>query len=97
LFAALRNPNRPPWLVPATLALAFFALDPFNFAIPFLGVVDDLVVLPLLLHALATLASKSSSSMTPHRWSLRPVRRHPQQSAYPYQSAMDGRPGRRSI
>jgi len=67
LFAALRNPNRPPWLVPATLALAFFALDPFNFAIPFLGVVDDLVVLPLLLHALATLASKSSSSMTPHR------------------------------
>jgi uncharacterized membrane protein YkvA (DUF1232 family) len=57
LFAALRNPNRPAWLLPATLALVFFALDPFNFAIPFLGVVDDLIVLPLLLRALAALAT----------------------------------------
>jgi uncharacterized membrane protein YkvA (DUF1232 family) len=57
LFAALRNPNRPAWLVPAALALAFFALDPFNFAIPFVGVVDDMIVLPLLLRGLATLAT----------------------------------------
>jgi uncharacterized membrane protein YkvA (DUF1232 family) len=56
LWAALRHPNRPYWLLPASLALAFFALEPFNFALPVLGVVDDLVLLPLLLHALAKIA-----------------------------------------
>jgi uncharacterized membrane protein YkvA (DUF1232 family) len=56
LWAALRHPNRPHWLLPASLALLFFALEPFNFAIPVLGVVDDLVLLPLLLRALATIA-----------------------------------------
>ena len=43
------------WLLPATLALGFFALEPFNLAIPVLGVVDDLILLPLLLHGLAKL------------------------------------------
>jgi uncharacterized membrane protein YkvA (DUF1232 family) len=57
LWAALRHPKRPHWLLPASLALAFFALEPFNFAIPLLGVVDDLVLLPLLLHALASVAA----------------------------------------
>jgi uncharacterized membrane protein YkvA (DUF1232 family) len=52
----LRHPNRPRWLLPATLALGFFALEPFNFAIPVLGVVDDLFLLPLLLHGLAKIA-----------------------------------------
>jgi uncharacterized membrane protein YkvA (DUF1232 family) len=56
LWLALRHPNRPPWLLPATLALGFFAFEPFNFAIPVLGVVDDLILLPLLLHALARIA-----------------------------------------
>ena len=56
LWAALRHPNRPHWLLPASLALIFFALEPFNFAIPVLGVADDLVLLPLLLRALATIA-----------------------------------------
>lgn len=57
LWQALRHPNRPAWLLPATLALGFFALEPFNFAIPVLGVIDDLFLLPLLLHGLATLAN----------------------------------------
>jgi uncharacterized membrane protein YkvA (DUF1232 family) len=57
LWQALRHPNRPTWLLPATLALGFFALEPFNFAIPVLGVVDDLFLLPLLLHALAKIAT----------------------------------------
>ena len=57
LWAALRHPNRPAWLLPATLALSFFALEPFNFAIPVLGVVDDLFILPLLLHGLAKIAA----------------------------------------
>lgn len=56
LWVALRHPNRPSWLLPATLALGFFALEPFNFAIPILGVVDDLFLLPLLLHGLAKIA-----------------------------------------
>lgn len=56
LFMVLQHPNRPRWLIPAAIAIAFFAFEPFNFAIPFLGVVDDLFVLPLLLHALVKFA-----------------------------------------
>jgi len=56
LWLALRHPNRPIWLLPATLALGFFALEPFNFAIPVLGVIDDIFLLPLLLHGLAKIA-----------------------------------------
>lgn len=59
IWTALRHPNRPSWLMPATVALAFFALEPMNFAIPVLGVVDDFVLLPLLLRALAALASQA--------------------------------------
>jgi hypothetical protein len=46
-------------LVSALFLLAIFGLEPFNFAIPVVGVVDDLVVLPLLIHLLARLASWS--------------------------------------
>jgi len=53
---ALRNPNRPRWLIPATIALGFFALEPFNFAIPLLGIVDDVFLLPLLLRVLTKFA-----------------------------------------
>jgi uncharacterized membrane protein YkvA (DUF1232 family) len=60
LWMALRHPNRPRWLIPATIALAFFALEPFNFAIPFLGIVDDVFVLPLLLRVLATFAVRAT-------------------------------------
>lgn len=56
LWLALGHPHRPTWLLPATLALGFFALEPFNFAIPILGVVDDLFLLPLLLQGLARIA-----------------------------------------
>jgi uncharacterized membrane protein YkvA (DUF1232 family) len=64
LWSALRHPNRPSWLLPATFALGFFALEPFNFAIPILGVVDDLVLLPLLLHGLAKIAALTMLSST---------------------------------
>jgi uncharacterized membrane protein YkvA (DUF1232 family) len=56
LWMALRNPNRPRWLIPVSIALAIFALEPFNFAIPFLGIVDDVFLLPLLLRLLAKFA-----------------------------------------
>jgi len=55
LWRALRHPDRPAWLMPATLALAFFALDPLNLAMPMLGAVDDLLLLPLALRALTGL------------------------------------------
>jgi uncharacterized membrane protein YkvA (DUF1232 family) len=60
LWMALRRPNRPRWLIPATIALAFFALEPFNFAIPVLGIVDDVFLLPLLLRLLAKLAAPAT-------------------------------------
>jgi uncharacterized membrane protein YkvA (DUF1232 family) len=56
LRLALQHPNRPRWLIPATIALAVFALEPFNFAVPFLGIVDDVILLPLLLRLLAKFA-----------------------------------------
>jgi uncharacterized membrane protein YkvA (DUF1232 family) len=52
LWYALNHPSRPAWLWPVVIAFSFYALDPFNFVIPALGVVDDLVILPLLLHLL---------------------------------------------
>jgi uncharacterized membrane protein YkvA (DUF1232 family) len=55
--AALRSPGRPAWLLPAALALGFFAVEPFNFAVPFLGVVDDMILLPLLLRGLARMVA----------------------------------------
>ncbi len=56
LLAALRQRNRPQWLLPAALLLVFFALEPLNFAFPVLGVVDDFVLLPLLLRGLVRIA-----------------------------------------
>ncbi len=55
LWFALRHDQRPGWLLPATGALLLYALAPFNLAIPALGVVDDLVLVPLALHTLLKL------------------------------------------
>ncbi len=52
LWRALKRADRPVWLLPATVLLAFFALDPLNLAMPMLGAVDDLVILPMLLSTL---------------------------------------------
>jgi uncharacterized membrane protein YkvA (DUF1232 family) len=43
------------WLLPVALFLGVYALDPANFVVPLLGAVDDLVLLPLLLHGVVTL------------------------------------------
>ena len=61
LRAALRSSRRPRWLLPALLALAFFALDPLNLALLPVGLIDDLVLLPLLLRVLARLAAAARS------------------------------------
>jgi len=52
LWFALRHPNRPVWLLPLATILAVYAFEPMNFAVPLLGIVDDFVVLPLVLHLL---------------------------------------------
>ena len=52
LWFALRHRSRPVWLWPGAAFLGLYALDPANFAIPILGLVDDFVVLPLALHFL---------------------------------------------
>jgi uncharacterized membrane protein YkvA (DUF1232 family) len=50
IWYALRHPERPFWLMPVAALLALYALDPANLALPVLGVIDDLLLLPLLLH-----------------------------------------------
>jgi hypothetical protein len=56
LLLASRRADRPRWLRPAVVLLLLFALEPANFAWPVLGVLDELVVLPFLLHALVKLS-----------------------------------------
>lgn len=55
LWFALRHRDRPGWLWPVTLILGLYAIAPFNLAVPVLGVVDDMVLLPLVLHYLLKL------------------------------------------
>jgi uncharacterized membrane protein YkvA (DUF1232 family) len=49
IWYALRHPLRPLWLLPVAALLALYALDPANLALPVLGMIDDLLLLPLLL------------------------------------------------
>ncbi len=56
LFLALRRADRPWWLLPVVILMAVFALDPFNFALPTLGILDDMIVLPLLVRAVVKLS-----------------------------------------
>ncbi len=55
LWFALQHRSRPLWLWPAVAVLAVYALDPLNFTLPMLGFVDDLVLLPLVLHLILKL------------------------------------------
>ncbi|WP_325090300.1 hypothetical protein [Burkholderia contaminans] len=50
LYRALRHQDRPGWLIPATALVTLYAIDPFNFAIPLVGIVDDGVLVPMALH-----------------------------------------------
>lgn len=55
LWFALRHRSRPVWLWPVAVILGLYALDPVNFAIPFAGLIDDLILIPLLLHLVVRL------------------------------------------
>jgi uncharacterized membrane protein YkvA (DUF1232 family) len=52
LWFALRHRHRPVWLWPAAIIIGLYAFEPLNFAVPALGIVDDLVLVPLVLHLL---------------------------------------------
>jgi hypothetical protein len=56
LVGALRSATRPRWLWPVTILLVLFAIEPANFGLPALGVVDDLILLPLLLRLVVKLS-----------------------------------------
>lgn len=55
LWFALRHRRRPLWLWPVAVVLGLYALDPVNFALPLAGVVDDLILVPLLVHLVVSL------------------------------------------
>jgi uncharacterized membrane protein YkvA (DUF1232 family) len=55
LWFALRHRQRPIWLWPVAVILGLYALDPLNFALPLAGIVDDLVLVPLLVHLVVRL------------------------------------------
>lgn len=69
LWFALRHPRRPIWLWPVAVVLGLYALDPVNFALPFVGIVDDLVLVPLLIHLIVTLLPTEIKS----GYALRPL------------------------
>jgi uncharacterized membrane protein YkvA (DUF1232 family) len=52
VWYALKHPGRPLWLWPAVIVLAVYALEPLNFALPVVGLVDEFILLPLALHAI---------------------------------------------
>jgi uncharacterized membrane protein YkvA (DUF1232 family) len=55
LWFALRHRQRPIWLWPVAVILGLYALDPLNFALPLAGFVDDLVLIPVLVHLVVRL------------------------------------------
>jgi hypothetical protein len=65
ILGALRRADRPWWLLPVVLLILFFALDPLNLTLPMLGVVDELIVLPLLLRSVVKLAGIDRSPRLP--------------------------------
>ncbi len=53
LWFALRHPAAPGWLKAATALLLLYLVSPFDLlpdALPVIGLVDDLVLLPLAVH-----------------------------------------------
>lgn len=52
VWFALKHADRPTWLLPTTMLLGLYVIAPFNLAIPVLGVIDDMVLVPFALHYL---------------------------------------------
>ncbi len=55
LWRALRHPQAPAWLMPAALVVVVYVLSPLDIIpdfIPVLGVMDDIVLIPLAMRFL---------------------------------------------
>ncbi len=52
LWFALRHPDRPIWLIPSSIALMLWAIEPLNLALPVFGVIDEFLLVPMLLHTM---------------------------------------------
>lgn len=53
LWTALRHPNAPGWLKWGTALIALYLVSPIDLipdVLPFVGVMDDLVLVPLAIH-----------------------------------------------
>ncbi|MDI1239339.1 MAG: DUF1232 domain-containing protein [Polaromonas sp.] len=53
LWTALRHPQAPGWLKWGTALIALYLISPIDLipdVLPFVGVVDDLVLVPLAIH-----------------------------------------------
>ncbi|MCY0858156.1 YkvA family protein [Cupriavidus sp. D39] len=53
LWYALRHPDAPRWLRPAAFGLVLYAISPVDLIpdfIPVLGLMDDVVLIPLAVH-----------------------------------------------
>jgi len=53
LWFAIRHEQRPVWLLPGLAVLGLFAVEPLNFTLPVLGAIDELMIVPLVLHSMA--------------------------------------------
>jgi uncharacterized membrane protein YkvA (DUF1232 family) len=63
LIRALRSRNPPWWLWPVAVLLVMFALEPANFGLPALGVLDDLILLPLMLRIVVRVLESRESRL----------------------------------
>lgn len=61
LWAALRHPERPFWLLRSKRAARVLRVKPVNFAIPLMGAFDDLVILTLALRAILGILSSHAA------------------------------------
>lgn len=66
LRLALGHPDRPRWLIPVVGVVTLYSIEPFNFAIPMLGIVDDGVLVPLVLHLIVLWLPVSLLGATAH-------------------------------
>lgn len=71
LWFALRHEQRPVWLLPGLAVLGLFALEPMNFALPVLGAVDELVLVPLILHGMTKMLPAQVLDGFTHAYALR--------------------------
>lgn len=82
LWFALRHPASPGWLKGATALLALYVLSPVDLlpdVLPVIGLVDDLVLLPLAVHWLLSRLPAGLRADMDRRFGTQPGARPPGQ------------------